>query len=225
MRIIKFDRTELCQFIEYNPFYTIFLTMSFTTALSIKDLMETLNKLEARIRVLEGNESKTPKDPKVKVKKAKEPKEAKEAKKPKEAKEAKEAKETKETDESQEKKRGRKPSNEISLASILKEGEHITARIPLGDRKFDEYDIVFTGGSLTVTETGESYEHPTTLVSSLAKILEDCGERSSECSKSMNGWMLCVASRNGKRVTLEKLKPQESVTHEDTSQDATEEFF
>ena len=177
--------------------------MSFTTSLSIKDLIDSLNKMDARIRVLEGA-----KPVKTKVTKAK--------------KEPRADQIANHQTEHHEKKRGRKPSKEIALSSILREGEHILARIPLGERRFDEYDIVFTDGNLSVAETGETYDHPTTLVSSLAKILEDCGERSSDCSKSMNGWILCVATRNGKRITLDKLKSRQIQEAEDDQE--VEEF-
>jgi hypothetical protein len=104
-----------------------------------------------------------------------------------------------------EKKRGRKPAD-ANLSAFLREGEQIIARIPLGDRRFDEHAAIFQEGKLHL-EDGQTFDHPTTLCAALAKMLEDIGERSSECSKSMNGWILCTAGRDGKRVALEKLKP------------------
>jgi hypothetical protein len=109
-----------------------------------------------------------------------------------------------------EKKRGRKPA-EVNLAAFLREGEQIIARIPLGDRRFDEHAVTFQDGHLTL-EDGQTFEHPTTLCAALAKMLEDIGERSTECSKSVNGWLLCTASRDGKRVPLDKLKPADGAT-------------
>ncbi len=187
--------------------------------MSIKELIEKMNEMEKRIRSLEAKEAREPKVAKVKAAKA-----DKEPKKPKD-------KDLKKIEvETEGKKRGRKPSKEHSLSSLLTEGERLIARIPLGDRAFDEYELIYSENKLTVVETGESYDHPTTLVSTLAKILEDCGERSTDCSKSMNGWMLCVATRNGKKTTLEKLlkasKAANSTTEEETSEqeeNATEE--
>jgi len=114
-----------------------------------------------------------------------------------------------------EKKRGRKPA-EIDLSAFLREGEQIIARIPLGDRRFDEHAVTFEGGKL-VLEDGQTFDHPTTLCAALAKMLEDIGERSTECSKSVNGWILCTASRDGKRVPLDKLKPAVETTSETIS--------
>ncbi len=108
-----------------------------------------------------------------------------------------------------EKKRGRKPA-EVNLAAFLREGEQIIARIPLGDRRFDEHAVAFQEGHL-VLEDGQTFDHPTTMCSALAKMLEDIGERSTDCSKSMNGWILCTVGRDGKRVPLEKLKPAAEV--------------
>jgi hypothetical protein len=126
-------------------------------------------------------------------------------------------------DTKEHKKRGRKPAD-VNLAEFLREGEQIIARVPLGDRRFDEHAVVFQDGKL-VLEDGQTFDHPTTLVATLGKILEDIGERSSDCSKSMNGWILCTVSRDGKRVPLEKLKPTEkgAVTEEATDAEETTE--
>ena len=111
------------------------------------------------------------------------------------------------------KKRGRKVDTDLSF---LREGEQVIARIPLGDRQFDEHAVLVRDNKL-VLEDGQIFDHPTTLVAALAKMLEDIGERSTECSKSLNGWILCTAIRDGKRVPLEKLKPVE-VTAEVTTE-------
>ncbi len=166
----------------------------------------TKTKPEKASKPKEGGESEAPKEPKAK-KAPKEPKEGGESEAPKEPKVKKAPKEPKEEGE---KKRGRKPSKDHDLTAILQDNETIVARIPLGDRKFQEYEVSYAEGKLTVLETGDSYDHPTTLVSTLAKTLEDCGERSSDCSKSMNGWMLCVATRDGKKVSLDKLIKKDS---------------
>jgi hypothetical protein len=102
------------------------------------------------------------------------------------------------------KKRGRKPS-EYNLSDILREGEQVVARVPLGNRRFDEHAATVRDGKLSL-EDGQTFDHPTTMVAAIAKMLEDIGERSSECSKSMNGWTLCTVSREGKHIVLEKLK-------------------
>ncbi len=117
------------------------------------------------------------------------------------------------------KKRGRKPAD-VNLSEFLREGEQVIARIPLGDRRFDEHAVTVRDGKL-VTESDMTFDHPTTLVAALAHMLEDIGERSSECSKSLNGWLLCTVSRDGKRVPLEKLKPSTGVP--DAIGDASEE--
>lgn len=100
-------------------------------------------------------------------------------------------------------KRGRKVDANLSF---LRDGEQVIARIPLGDRQFDEHSVLVREGKL-VLEDGQVFDHPTTLVAAIAKILEDIGERSTDCSKSLNGWTLCTVTRDGKRVPLEKLKP------------------
>lgn len=184
--------------------------MSFTVSMTIGDMLAAMSKMEARIRELENHAGVAGSSPIEKVPKPDKEKPVKEPKEPKATKPKKEKvpkdsdKEAKEPKEG-EKKRGRKPSKDHDLSAILEENETIVARIPLGDRKFQEYEVSYAEGKLTVLETGDSYDHPTTLVSTLAKVLEDCGERSSECSKSMNGWMLCVATRDGKKLSLEKL--------------------
>ncbi len=122
-----------------------------------------------------------------------------------------------------EKKRGRKPAD-VNLGAFLREGEQVIARIPLGDRRFDEHAVIYQEGKLHL-EDGQVFDHPTTLCAALAKMLEDIGERSSECSKSMNGWTLCTVGRDGKRVALEKLKPSEATveaTAEATAEVAVE---
>jgi hypothetical protein len=156
-----------------------------------------IQNLQARIAVLENQARIIPVQPD-------QPKTDKP--KPKKAKDAKDAKDAKEAKEKEGKKRGRKPVD--TDLSFLREGEQVIARIPLGDRQFDEHAAVFRDGKL-VLEDGQIFEHPTTMVATLAKMLEDIGERSTECSKSMNGWMLCTVGRDGKRVPLEKLKPAE----------------
>jgi hypothetical protein len=105
--------------------------------------------------------------------------------------------------EGETKKRGRKVDADLSF---LREGEQVIARIPLGDRRFDEHAVLVRENKL-VLEDGQIFDHPTTLVAAIAKMLEDIGERSTECSKSLNGWILCTVTRDGKRVPLEKLKP------------------
>jgi hypothetical protein len=164
-----------------------------------------IQNLQTRIAVLENQARIIPVQP-VEPKAAK-PKVAKAAKvvkaKPTEAKEAKEPREAK----AKGKKRGRKAA-EVNFREFLREGEQVIARIPLGDRRFDEHAATVRDGKL-VLEDGQVFDHPTTLVGAVAKMLEDIGERSSECSKSLNGWMLCSVSRDGKRIPLEKLKPAE----------------
>lgn len=119
------------------------------------------------------------------------------------------------------KKRGRKPA-EVNFSEFLREGEQVIARIPLGDRRFDEHAVTMRGGKL-VTESDMTFDHPTTLVATLAHMLEDIGERSSECSKSLNGWLLCTVSRDGKRVPLEKLKPSATTSDAVVSEEVAEE--
>lgn len=118
-----------------------------------------------------------------------------------------------------EKKRGRKV--EAHLADFLHEEEQVIARIPLGDRRFDEHAVTFRDGHLLL-EDGQTFDHPTTMCSALAKMLEDIGERSTDCSKSVNGWILCNVSRDGKRVPLEKLKPAEAAEASEDTQTTSE---
>lgn len=108
-------------------------------------------------------------------------------------------------------KRGRKPKTSIDMSKFLKEGEHVTARIPLGDHRFDEQIAIYKDKKL-VLEDGQTFDHPTTMVSSIAKMLEYIEERSSECSNSLNGWMICTVVRDGKRISLEKLKSTVSLS-------------
>ncbi len=125
-------------------------------------------------------------------------------------------------------KRGRKPNTDVPLSQFVREGEYVIIRIPLGDRKFDTHTAQFRGGEM-VLEDGQSFSHPTTLVGVLAKKLEDIGERSSECSKSMNGWGLCQVVRDGKRVTLESLRKSlkeadaPATTEQEEAEEETEE--
>lgn len=119
-------------------------------------------------------------------------------------------------------KRGRKPNTSIDISKFLKEGEQVIARIPLGDHRFDEQICIFKDKKL-VLEDGQSFDHPTTMVSSLAKMLEYIEERSSECSNSLNGWMICSVIRNGKRISLEKLKSSVSTPVSITIESADDE--
>ena len=125
--------------------------------------------------------------------------------KTKKAKKVEKTEPTEPTEKPDAKKRGRKAA-EINFGEFLREGEQVIARIPLGDRRFDEHAVHVLNGKL-VLEDGQTFDHPTTLVAALAKMLEDIGERSTECSKSMNGWILCTVNHDGKRVPLEKVKP------------------
>ncbi len=120
------------------------------------------------------------------------------------------------------KKRGRKPTATVPLSSFLREGEQVIARIPLGDRKFDEHSLRFQDGQL-VLEDGQRFDHPTTMAGALAKMLEDIGERSTECSKSLNGWGLCYVYRNGKRISLETFKIAASQANSVTSEEPSGE--
>lgn len=109
------------------------------------------------------------------------------------------------TNSSSNKKRGRKSNQAISLSLLLHEDEQILVRVPLGARTFDESTALFKDGTL-VLEDGQTFENPSTLVSAIAKMLEDVGERSTDCSRSLNGWTLCSVSRDGKRLTLDSLR-------------------
>jgi hypothetical protein len=178
----------------------------------IQTLQERIVVLESRANIQPPTQVVTD----VKVKKSRNDKVPKAAKTAKVAKAVVATEESKE--DTKEKKRGRKPA-EVNLSEFLREGEQIIARIPLGDRRFDEHAVVFQEGKL-VLEDGQIFDHPTTLVANLAKILEDIGERSTECSRSMNGWILCSVSRDGKRMPLEKLKPGDK---DATAEEVTEE--
>jgi hypothetical protein len=170
----------------------------------------TIQNLQERIVVLESRANIQPAKPITTVENSS-AKPEKKARKPRKVKAVEEtAVSTVAVDTKEHKKRGRKPAD-VNLSEFLREGEQIIARIPLGDRRFDEHAVVFQDGKM-VLEDGQTFDHPTTLVATLAKILEDIGERSSDCSKSMNGWILCTVGRDGKRVPLEKLKPAEKVS-------------
>ncbi len=159
---------------------------------TISKLYDQVQQLNERVKTLEPHSKKT----RASNKSAKIAKPVKEAKKRRTP-----SPPTTESD----KKRGRKPNTDVQLSQFLRDGEYVIIRIPLGDRKFDTHTAQFRGGEM-VLEDGQSFSHPTTLVGVLAKKLEDIGERSSECSKSMNGWGLCQVVRDGKRVTLESLR-------------------
>jgi hypothetical protein len=182
----------------------------------IQTLQERVAVLESRANIQQPALAPEPAqvqltEVKKKLKKVRKTKVAKVAKVDEESNESKE-------DSKEQKKRGRKPA-EVNLSEFLREGEQIIARIPLGDRRFDEHAVAFQEGKL-VLEDGQVFDHPTTLVATLAKILEDIGERSTECSRSMNGWILCSVGRDGKRVPLEKLKPSEKY---ESAEETTEE--
>lgn len=124
------------------------------------------------------------------------------------------------------KKRGRKAAGtQVALSSFLREGEQVLIRIPLGNRQFDEHSATLHEGKLILTTNGQSYDHPTTMVSALAKELEEIGERSKECSKSLNGWTLCTVNRDGKRIPLEKARENTlgSATVEESQEESQEE--
>lgn len=176
----------------------------------IQALQERVAVLESRVNIQSAVEVVNPVQD-VNTKKVRKTKKLKDS----ESKASKGPKATKDSS-SEYKKRGRKPA-EVNLSEFLREGEQIIARVPLGDRRFDEHAVVFQDGKLTL-EDGQTFDHPTTLVATLAKILEDIGERSPDCSRSMNGWILCTASRDGKRVALEKLKPAEAAVAEEATE-------
>lgn len=107
-------------------------------------------------------------------------------------------------------KKERKPRRVRTITEFLNTGETLVARIPIGNRLFEEVEIVYENDTFTVMGQDISNTNLNKVVQLIAKTLEDEGIRDKECKSPLNAWLLCSVSRNGKRVVLEKLSDMQT---------------
>lgn len=111
-------------------------------------------------------------------------------------------------------KKKRKPRRVRSFADFLYNGETITARIPIGNRIFEEVEIVYDGAMFTIMGQDISNISLNKVVQMIAKTLEDEGIRDKECKSPLNAWLLCFVVRDGIRMMLDKLSTTVGVSDE-----------
>jgi hypothetical protein len=119
-------------------------------------------------------------------------------------------------------KKERKPRRVRSLTDHLRSGETLVARVPIGNRQFEEVDILYENDTFTVMGQDISNTNLNKVVQLVAKTLEDEGIRDKECKSPLNAWLLCSVERHGKRVLLDKLEAITTGVVEE-AEDATEE--
>jgi hypothetical protein len=107
-------------------------------------------------------------------------------------------------------KKERKPRREYKLADVLRQGETLYARIPLGNRLFHEFEI--TSSADGFASEGLTHANLNKLLVTLAKKLEEDEIRDPECKSPLNAWTVCSVQRGDKKVVLNKLTP--AVTEE-----------
>ncbi len=119
-------------------------------------------------------------------------------------------------------KKPRAPRRKRTFADVLVNGDHIVARIPLGDRTFREYNVRYEGDKFIVEDSSESYDNPNRMVADMAAALVASGERNPDCKSPLNAWTLCSVLRGEKRILLDKAtKP--SATAEEAEEAEEEE--
>lgn len=107
-------------------------------------------------------------------------------------------------------KKERKPRRVRTITKFLNTGETLVARIPIGNRMFEEVEVVYENDTFTVMGQDISNTNLNKVVQLIAKTLEDEGIRDKECKSPLNAWLLCSVMRHGKRVVLEKLSDMQT---------------
>jgi hypothetical protein len=102
-------------------------------------------------------------------------------------------------------KKERKQRRERKITDVLREGETIFARIPLGNRLFHESEITYTEGAFHTEDLpGTSLTNLNKMLVALAKKLEEDEIRDPAYKSPLNAWLICSVSRGDKKVLLDK---------------------